>query len=53
MELNAWRPWCDGSAMVECIAAVECLHPIMSEPGNAFVEAQAPGIGRMNAARRA
>ncbi|MCA8274884.1 hypothetical protein LGN17_20570 [Burkholderia sp. AU30280] len=52
MELNAWRPWCDGAATVERIAVVERLHAIMSEPGNAFVEAQAPGIGRMNAARR-
>lgn len=39
--------------MVGRVAAVECICTIMSEPGNAFVEAQSPGIEQVNAAQRA
>lgn len=39
--------------MVECVAAPERIRTTMSEPGNAFVEAQSPGIEQVNAAQRA
>ncbi|VWC73309.1 hypothetical protein BCO18175_02183 [Burkholderia contaminans] len=39
--------------MGERVATVECIRAITGEPGNAFVEAQLPGIGQMNAGWRA
>ncbi|OXJ08665.1 hypothetical protein CFB39_34535 [Burkholderia sp. AU6039] len=37
----------------ECVIAVERIRVFTCETGNAFVEAQLPGIGQMNAAWRA